>query len=60
MNVTTSINPELDLTQAGFLVVESKLHFREIAHNALMRGRARDVKYAPDVDEALQVLRRFG
>ena len=60
MNVTTSVTPDLDLTQAGFLVVESKPHFREIAHNALMRGRARDVKYAPDVDEALQVLRRFG
>ena len=60
MNVATSATSDLDFTQAGFLVVESKPHFREIAHNALMRVRARDVKYAPDVDEAVHMLKRLG
>ena len=60
MNVASFLKSDLDLNQGSFLVVETKAHFREIAHNALMRGRARDVKYAPDVDEAMQVLKRLG
>src|SRR5258706_8941305 len=60
MNVATSINTETDLSQASFLVVDHKPHFREIAHNALMRCRAREVKYAASVEEAIQVLKRFG
>jgi DNA-binding NarL/FixJ family response regulator len=60
MNVITPPVADADLSQTTFLVVDDKPHFRDIAHAALVRCRARDVKHAPDADEAVQVLKRFG
>ena len=60
MNVVASVNADVDLSRTMFLVVDDKPYFRDIAHNALNRGRAKDVKYATSVDQARDVLKRFG
>ncbi len=60
MNVVTSLNADADFSRTMFLVVDDKPYFRDIAHNALNKCRAKDVKYASGVEQAREVLKRFG
>jgi len=60
MNVVTAIANEADFTRTKFLVVDSKPLFRDMAHAALTRLRTQEIKHAPDVNEAITTLKRFG
>lgn len=60
MNVVTSAHADADFSRTMFLVVDDKPYFRDIAHNALNKCRAKDVKYASGVEHAREVLKRFG
>ena len=60
MNVVTSVNADADFSRTMFLVVDDKPYFRDIAHNALNKCRAKDVKYASGVEQARDVLKRYG
>ena len=59
MNVVTSANADADFSRTMFLVVDDKPYFRDIAHNALNKCRAKDVKYASGVEQAREVLKRY-
>lgn len=56
----TAGGQELDFSKTVFLVVDDKAFYRDMAHTAVMRGRARDVKHAATVETALQLLNRLG
>jgi DNA-binding NarL/FixJ family response regulator len=60
MNVVAPLPPDVDLSATMFLVMDDKPFFRDLAHNALVRCRARDVKYAADLDRARETLKRYG
>ncbi|TAL00728.1 MAG: response regulator [Rhodospirillaceae bacterium] len=60
MNVVMAIPGEVDFSNTKFLVVDSKPLFRDMAHAALTRLRTQEIKHAPDVNEAVTTLKRFG
>jgi two-component system chemotaxis response regulator CheY len=60
MNVVTVVANDADFTRTKFLVVDSTSLFRDMAHAALTQLRTREIKHAPDVQEAVTALKRFG
>ena len=51
---------DLDFSKTVFLVVDDKPFYRDMAHQAVMRGKARDVKHAASLETAIQLLNRLG
>ena len=51
---------DLDFSTTVFLVVDDKPFYRDMAHQAVMRGKARDVKHAASLETAIQLLNRLG
>lgn len=51
---------DLDFSKTVFLVVDDKPFYRDMAHTAVMRGKARDVKHAASIETAIQLLNRLG
>lgn len=56
----TGGSQDLDFSKTVFLVVDDKPFYRDMAHSAVMRGRARDVKHAASLETAIQLLNRLG
>jgi two-component system chemotaxis response regulator CheY len=60
MNVVTAVANDADFSRTKFLVVDSTPLFRDMAHAALTHLRTREIKHAPDVQDAVTALKRFG
>jgi two-component system, OmpR family, response regulator len=60
MSVGASPQHDLDFSKMVFLVVDDKPFYRDMAHQAVMRGKAKDVKHAGSVETAIQLLNRLG
>lgn len=60
MSVGAPLPHDVDFSKTVFLVVDDKPFYREMAHTALMRARAKDVKQASSVETAIQLLNRLG
>ena len=60
MSAGTQIHLEVDFSKLVFLVVDDKPFYRDMAHTALMRAKAKDVKHAASIETALQLLNRLG
>lgn len=58
MSVGAPLQNELDFSKIVFLVVDDKPFYRDMAHTAVMRAKAKDVKHAASVETALQLLNR--
>ena len=51
---------DVDFSKIVFLIADEKPFYRDMAHTALTRAGARDVKHATDIETAIQLMRRFG
>lgn len=60
MTVGAPLQQDVDFSKTVFLVVDDKPFYRDMAHTAVMRARARDVKHAATVETAVQLLNRLG
>lgn len=60
MTVTAPLHPEVDFTKLTFLIVDDKAFYRDMAHTALMRAGAKDVKHATTLETAVELLNRHG
>lgn len=60
MSMAASLQQDADFSKLVFLVVDDKPFYRDMAHTAVMRAGAGDVKHAASVDTALQILGRAG
>ncbi|MGE4065016.1 MAG: response regulator [Rhodospirillaceae bacterium] len=60
MAVGAPLQQEIDFSKTVFLVVDDKPFYRDMAHTAVMRARAKDVKHAASVETAIQLLNRLG
>lgn len=60
MTVGAPFSQELDFSKTAFLVVDDKPFYRDMAHTAVMRAKAKDVKHAASVQTAIQLLNRLG
>jgi len=60
MTVAAPLHPEVDFTKTTFLIVDEKAFYRDMAHTALMRAGAKDVKHATTVETAIELLNRHG
>lgn len=60
MSVGAPLKEETDFSKTVFLVVDDKPFYRDMAHTAVMRAKAKDVKHAASVETALQLLNRLG
>jgi two-component system OmpR family response regulator len=60
MSVGAPLQQDNDFSKFVFLVVDDKPFYRDMAHTAVMRGKAKDVKHAASVETALQLLNRLG
>jgi DNA-binding NarL/FixJ family response regulator len=58
MSVGIPLQQETDFSKTVFLVVDDKPFYRDMAHTAVMRAKAKDVKHAASVETALQLLSR--
>lgn len=50
----------INFSKTTFLVADDKAFFRDMVHTALMRAGARDVKYATNIETAVELLGRYG
>ena len=55
---TSSNTP--DFSKLTFLVADDKAFYRDMAHTALARAKARNIEHAVDVDKATQLITRMG
>ncbi len=60
MSVGAPLPQDVDFSKTVFLVVDDKPFYREMAHTAVMRARAKDVRQASSVETAVQLLNRLG
>lgn len=60
MTVSAPLHPEVDFTKLTFLIVDDKAFYRDMAHTALMRSGAKDVKHATTIETAVELLNRHG
>lgn len=51
---------EVDLSKTTFLVVDDKAFYRDMAHTALTRAKAKNIEHAVDVEKAEQIIKRLG
>jgi DNA-binding NarL/FixJ family response regulator len=54
------LQQDFDFSKTVFLVVDDKPFYRDMAHTAVMRARAKDVKHAASIETAIQLLNRLG
>jgi DNA-binding NarL/FixJ family response regulator len=60
MSSSSPLPQDLDFSKTVFLVVDDKPFYRDMAHTAVMRAKAKDVKHAASVETAIQLLNRLG
>lgn len=60
MSVGAPSPQDIDFSKTVFLVVDDKPFYRDMAHTAVMRGKAKDVKHAASIETAIQLLNRLG
>jgi len=60
MPMAASLQQEADFSKLIFLVMDDKPFYRDMAHTAVMRAGAKDVKHAASVESALQIMARMG
>lgn len=60
MTVGAPLQQDTDFSKTVFLVVDEKPFYRDMAHQAVMRAKAKDVKHAATVETAIQLLNRLG
>jgi two-component system OmpR family response regulator len=60
MTVGAPLQQDIDFSKLVFLAVDDKPFYRDMAHTAVMRAKARDVKHASSVETAVQLMNRVG
>lgn len=60
MNAASQVQSTADFSKTTFLVVDDKPFYRDMAHTALARGKARSIEHATDVEKGLQLIKRLG
>jgi CheY-like chemotaxis protein len=54
------VNVSTDLAKTTILVVDAKVHFRDMVQSALTGAGAKSVKHATNVEKAIETLNRYG
>jgi len=60
MSAGPPLQQDIDFSKTVFLVVDDKPFYRDMAHTAVMRAKAKDVKHAASLESAIQLLNRLG
>ena len=60
MSLVSQVPTASDFSKITFLVVDDKAFYRDMAHTALTRGKAKNIEHASDVDKAIQIIARLG
>jgi DNA-binding NarL/FixJ family response regulator len=60
MNETSQVTAAVDISKTTFLVVDDKAFYRDMAHTALTRAKAKNIEHASDVDNATKIIARLG
>ncbi len=60
MALAAPLQHDVDFSKTTFLVADDKAFFRDMAHTAVMRAGAKDVKHATSFETGVELLNRFG